>query len=73
MKLYSEDAPVLVGFLHEIQHCVSPLSEILKTMIYRPGILYGCGMWSLTLSEEHELRVSAYQTFQKMYGCNHAI
>ena len=39
----------------------SLLSKNLKIKIYRniilPVVLYGCETWSLTLSEEHRLRV----------------
>ena len=39
----------------------SLLSKNLKIKIYRtiilPVVLYGCETWSLTLREEHELRV----------------
>jgi hypothetical protein len=40
----------------------SPISGNLKIKIYRtvilPVVLYGCETWSLTLREEHRLRVS---------------
>jgi hypothetical protein len=37
------------------------VSEDIKIRIYKtiilPAVLYGCGTWSLTLREEHILRV----------------
>jgi len=40
--------------------------------IYRtinlPVVLYGCGTWSLTLREEHRLRVSESRVPRKIFG-----
>jgi hypothetical protein len=50
--------------IHSVQNLFSSLlmSKNLKIKIYRsvilPVVLYGCEAWSLTLSEEHRLRVS---------------
>ena len=41
-------------------------------MIYRiiifPAVLYGCETWSLTLKEEHTLRVFANRVLRKIFG-----
>ncbi|PNF16896.1 hypothetical protein B7P43_G04720 [Cryptotermes secundus] len=48
---------------HSVQNLLSPrlLSKNIKIRIYKsiilPAIVYGCGTWSLTLREEHRLRV----------------
>ena len=48
---------------HSVQNLLSSslLSKNLKIKIYRtiifPVVLYGCETWSLTLREEHRLRV----------------
>jgi hypothetical protein len=48
---------------HSVQNLLSShlLSKNIKIKIYKtivlPVVLYGCGTWSLTLREEHRLRV----------------
>jgi glutamate synthase domain-containing protein 1 len=48
---------------HSVQNLLSfrLLSKSIKTRIYKtvilPVVLYGCETWSLTLREEHRLRV----------------
>jgi hypothetical protein len=48
---------------HSVQNCLSShlLSRNIKIRIYKtiilPVVLYGCETWSLTLREEHRLRV----------------
>jgi len=48
------------------------LSKNLKIKIYRtiifPFVLYGCETWSLTLREEHRLRVSENRVLRRMFG-----
>ena len=48
------------------------LSKNLKIKIYRtiilPVVLYGCETWSLTLREEHRLRVFENRVLRKVYG-----
>jgi hypothetical protein len=50
------------------------LSKNLKVKIYRPkyfpAVLYGCETWSLTLREEHRLRVSENRVLRKVFGPN---
>jgi hypothetical protein len=46
---------------------VSFLNCIYKTIIL-PVVLYGCETWSLTLREEHELRVSENRILWKIFG-----
>jgi hypothetical protein len=48
------------------------LSKNLKIGIYRtiilPVVLYGCETWSLTLREEHRLRVFENRVLRKILG-----
>jgi hypothetical protein len=48
------------------------MSKNLKTKIYKivifPVVLYGCGTWSLTLWEEHRLRVFEKRLLRKIFG-----
>ena len=49
------------------------LSKNLKIKIYRTTIflvvLYGCETWSLTLREEHRLRVFENRELRRIFGC----
>jgi hypothetical protein len=51
---------------------ISSSSENLKIKIYKtvilPGVLYGCRTWSLTLREEHRLRVFENRVLRKIFG-----
>jgi hypothetical protein len=48
------------------------LSKNLKIRIYKtiilPVVLYGCETWSLTLREEHRLRVFENRVLRKIFG-----
>jgi hypothetical protein len=48
------------------------LSKNLKIKIYRtiilPMVLYGCETWSLTLREEHRLRVFENRVLRRVFG-----
>jgi hypothetical protein len=48
------------------------LSKILRYKIYKaivlPLLLYGCETWSLTLREEHRLRVSKNRVLRRIFG-----
>jgi hypothetical protein len=48
------------------------LSRNLKAKIYKtiilPVVLYGCGTWSLTLREEHRLRVFENRVLRRIFG-----
>jgi hypothetical protein len=48
------------------------ISINLKIKIYKtvmlPVVLYGCGTWSLTLREEHRLRVFENRELRKIFG-----
>jgi hypothetical protein len=48
------------------------LSKNLKIRIYMtvilPVVLYGCGTWSLTLREEHRLRVFENRVLRRIFG-----
>ena len=50
----------------------SLISKNLKIKIHRtiilPVVLYGCETWSLTLREEHRLRVSENRVLRKIFG-----
>jgi hypothetical protein len=41
--------------------------RIYKTIIL-PVVLYGCETWSLTLREEHKLRVFENRVLRKIFG-----
>jgi hypothetical protein len=47
-------------------------SKILRIKIYKnhnlPVILYGCEIWSLTLREEHRLRVFGNRLLRRIFG-----
>jgi hypothetical protein len=49
------------------------ISKNLKIKIYKtvilPVVLYGCETWSLTLREEHRLRVFEIRELRKIFGC----
>jgi hypothetical protein len=48
------------------------ISKNLKIKIYKtvilPVVLYGCETWSLTLREEHRLRVFENSVLRKIFG-----
>jgi len=48
------------------------LSKNLKIKIYRniilPVVLYGCETWSLTVREEHRLRVFENRVLRRIFG-----
>jgi len=59
---------------HSVQNLLSSrlLFKNLKTKIYRtiilPMVLYGCETWSLTLREEHRLRVFENRVLRRVFG-----
>ena len=59
---------------HSVQNLLSSslLSKNLKIEIYRtiilPFVLYGCETWSLTLQEEHRLRVFENRVLRRIFG-----
>jgi hypothetical protein len=59
---------------HSVQKLLSSsfLSKNLKIKIYRniilPVVLYGCETWSLTLREEHRLRVFENGVQRRIFG-----
>jgi hypothetical protein len=59
---------------HSVQSLLSSrlLSKNLKMRIYKaiilPVILYGCETWSLTLWEEHRLRVFENKVLKRIFG-----
>jgi hypothetical protein len=50
----------------------SLLSRKVKVKIYKiiilPVVLYGCETWSLTLREEHRLRVFEIRVLRRIFG-----
>jgi hypothetical protein len=48
------------------------VSKNVKTEIYRtiilPVVVYGCKTWSLTLREEHKLRVFENRVLRRIFG-----
>jgi hypothetical protein len=59
---------------HSVQNLLSPhlLSENVKVRIYKtvilPVVLYGCETWSLTVREEHKLRVFENRVLRRIFG-----
>ena len=59
---------------HSVQNLLSSslLSKNIKIKIYRtvslPVVLCGCETWSLTLGEEHRLRVFENRVLKKIFG-----
>jgi hypothetical protein len=62
------------GCYHSIQSLLSSclLSRNVKVKIYKtiilPVVMYGCETWSLTLREEHRLRVFENRVLRKIFG-----
>jgi hypothetical protein len=61
-------------FYHSVQHILSSslLTKSTKIKIYRtiilPVVLCGCERWSLTLREEHRLKVFANRVLRRIFG-----
>ena len=59
---------------HSVQNilCSRLLTKNLKVKIYRniilPVVLYGCETWSLTMREEHRLRVFENRVLRRVFG-----
>jgi hypothetical protein len=59
---------------YSVQNLLSSrlISKTLKIKIYKtvilPVVLYGCETWSLTLGEEHRLRVSENRVWKRIFG-----
>jgi hypothetical protein len=59
---------------HAVQNLLSSrlLSRNVKIKIYKtiilPAVLYGCETWSLTLREEHRLRVFENRVLRRIFG-----
>jgi hypothetical protein len=60
---------------HSVQNLLSSylISKELKIKMYKtvilPVLLYQCQTWSLTLREEHRLRVFENRVLRKIFGC----
>jgi hypothetical protein len=59
---------------YSVQNLLSSclISKNLKIKLYKtvilPVVLYGCETWSLTLREEHRLRVSENRVLRRIFG-----
>jgi hypothetical protein len=59
---------------HSVQNLLSTrlLSKNVKVRIYKtiilPVVLYGCGTWSLTVREEHNLREFENRVLRRIFG-----
>jgi hypothetical protein len=59
---------------HSVQNLLSSslLSKNLKIRVYKtiilPVVLYGCETWSLTLREDHRLRVFENRVLRRIFG-----
>jgi hypothetical protein len=59
---------------HSVQNILSYrlLSKNVKIRIYKsiilPVVLYGCETWSLTVREEHKLRMFENMVLRRIYG-----
>jgi hypothetical protein len=59
---------------HSVQNLLSShlLSKNVKVRIYKtiilPVVLYGCKIWSLTVREEHKLRVFENRVLRRIFG-----
>jgi hypothetical protein len=59
---------------HSVQSLLSSrlLSRNVKVKIYKtiilPAVLYGCETWSLTVREEHRLRVFENRVLRRIFG-----
>jgi hypothetical protein len=62
------------AFYHSVQNLLSSrlLSKNVKIRIYKtiivPVVLYGCETWSLTLREEHRLKVFENRVLRRIFG-----
>jgi hypothetical protein len=63
---------IVLLYIRCIVLCSSLISKNLKIKIYKtvilPVVLYGCETWSLTLGEEHTLRVFENRVLRKIFG-----
>ena len=50
---------------HNMTHALYAIAD---STIILPVVLYGCETWSLTLSEEHRLRVFENKVLRKIFG-----
>jgi hypothetical protein len=61
-------------YCHSVQNLLSScsLSKNLNIKVYKttmlPVVSYGCGTWSLTLREEHRLRVFENRVLRRIFG-----
>jgi hypothetical protein len=59
---------------HSVQNLLSSrlLSKYVKVRLYKtiilPVVLYGCETWSLTVREEHKLRVFENRVLRRIFG-----
>jgi hypothetical protein len=55
---------------HSVQNLLSSrlLSKNVKVRIILPVVLYGCETWSLTVREEHKVRVFENRVLRRIFG-----
>jgi hypothetical protein len=64
----------MLYYYHSVQNLLSSslLSKNVKIRIYKtvilPVVLYGCETWSLTLREEHRLRMFENRVLRRIFG-----
>jgi hypothetical protein len=59
-------SPYLHFYTHP-KYVTPPCRTLYKTIIL-PVVLYGCEAWSLTLREEHRLRVFENRVLRRIFG-----
>jgi hypothetical protein len=50
------------------QFAIKKYKDCIYSIIVSPVVLYGCKTWSLTLKEEHRLRVFENSVLRKIFG-----
>ena len=71
---YSESVTCIFIFYHSVQNLPSSslLPRNIKTKLCKTTslsvVLYGCGIWSLTLREERRLRVCENRALRRIFG-----
>jgi hypothetical protein len=61
---------IYLGLLEQFQNMTWVYLKTLKiyTRLILPEVLYGCETWSLTLREEHRLRVFEKRVLRRIFG-----
>jgi hypothetical protein len=65
---------IIIPCYHSVQKLLSShlLSKNVKVRVYKnivlPVVLYGCETWSLTVREEHKLRMFENRVLRRIFG-----